>query len=363
MQTKRLIDIPHRPSRKTFAAVLAATLIIVAAALAFKMLPAQAQAADPPAEPTGLSASGVSSDSVTLNWDDPGDNSITGHQVLRRFRDGDEYGDGGGAAEFAVIADDTGSAAATYTDASVTPRTRYVYRVKAINPAGTSGQSSYLNVETLAVAEVPEAPMGLSAPSATHESVTLNWDDPGDSSITGHQVLRRFRDGDEYGDGEGAAEFAVIEENTGSAATTYTDTSVTARTRYAYSVKAISAAGTSGQSGHLDVETPEAPPDRPLSPARGSRPNVVLILADDLGWGDVETNNPDSAMTTPRIDGIAAAGVNFTDAHSPSSNCTGTRYGLLTGRYSWRSWMGPGVLNGYDRPLIGPDRSTLGTLL
>ncbi len=363
MQTKRLIDIPRRLSRKAFAAGLAATLLTLSAALAFNLLPAQAQAADPPAAPTGLSASGVSSDSVTLNWDDPGDSSITGHQVLRRFRDGSEYEDGEGAAEFAAIADDTGSAAATYTDASVTPRTRYVYRVKAINPAGTSGQSSYLNVETLAVAEVPEAPTGLSASSATRESVTLTWDDPGDSSITGHQVLRRFRDGDEYGDGEGTAEFAVIEENTGSAAVTHTDSSVTARTRYAYSVKAISPAGTSGQSGYLNVDTPEAPPERPLSPARGSRPNVVLILADDLGWGDVETNNPDSAMTTPRIDGIAAAGVNFTDAHSPSSNCTGTRYGLLTGRYSWRSWMGPGVLNGYDRPLIGPDRSTLGTLL
>ena len=363
MQMKRLIDIPRRLSRKAFAAGLAATLLIVSAALAFNLLPAQAQAADPPAAPTGLSPTAVSSDSVTLNWDDPGDSSITGHQVLRRSRDGSEYGDGEGAAEFAVIADDTGSAAAAYTDASVTARTRYVYRVKAINPAGTSGQSSYLNVETLAVAEVPEAPTGLSAPSATHESVTLTWDDPGDSSITGHQVLRRFRDGDEYGDGEGAAEFAVIEENTGSAAVTHTDSSVTARTRYAYSVKAISAAGTSGQSGHLDVETPEAPAERPLSPARGSRPNVVIILADDLGWGDIQTNNPDSAMTTPRIDGIAAAGANFTDAHSPSSACTGTRYGLLTGRYSWRSWMNAGVLNGYDRPLIGPDRPTLGTLL
>ena len=236
--------------------MLAATLIIVAAALAFKMLPAQAQADDPPAAPTGLSASPVSSDSVTLTWDYPGDSSITGHQALRRFRDGSEYGDGEGTAEFAVIADDTGSAAATYTDASVTPRTRYVYRVKAINPAGTSGQS-----------------------------------------------------------------------------------------------------------GHLNVDTPEAPPDRPLSPARGSRPNVVLILADDLGWGDIQSNNPDSAMTTPRIDGIAAAGVNFTDAHSPSSNCSGTRYGLLTGRYAWRTWLTSGVLNGYDRPLIGPDRPTLGTLL
>ena len=76
MQTKRLIDIPRRLSRKAFAAGLAATLLTLSAALAFNLLPAQAQAADPPAAPTGLSASGVSSDSVTLNWDDPGDSSI-----------------------------------------------------------------------------------------------------------------------------------------------------------------------------------------------------------------------------------------------------------------------------------------------
>ena len=92
-------------------------------------------------------------------------------------------------------------------------------------------------------------------------------------------------------------------------------------------------------------------------------PNIVIILADDLGWGDVESLNPDSAMTTPRIDSIAADGMRFTDAHSPAAACSPTRYGLLTGRYAWRSFMTSGVLNGYDRPLIGPDRPTLGTLL
>ena len=94
-----------------------------------------------------------------------------------------------------------------------------------------------------------------------------------------------------------------------------------------------------------------------------SRPNVVVILADDLGWGDVETHNPDSAMTTPNIDSIAEAGVHFTDAHSPSSLCSPTRYGLLTGRYAWRSWLDRSVVNGFDRPLIGNDQPTLGTLL
>ena len=94
-----------------------------------------------------------------------------------------------------------------------------------------------------------------------------------------------------------------------------------------------------------------------------SRPNVVVILADDFGWADVETNNPDSPMTTPNIDGIASAGANFTDAHSPSAMCSPTRYGLLTGRYAWRTWLKEGVLGGSSRPMIEQGRPTIGTLL
>ena len=97
--------------------------------------------------------------------------------------------------------------------------------------------------------------------------------------------------------------------------------------------------------------------------AQVTKPNIVLILADDLGWGDIQSNNPDSAMTTPHIDSIAAAGIRFSDAHSPSGSCTPTRYGLLTGRYPWRSWLQTGVANEWDRPLIAPGLPTLGTLL
>ena len=324
----------------------------------------------PPLMPTGLTASSATHDSVTLTWDHPGDSTIESYQVLRRSRDWSEYGDGLGDAEYVVIVDDTGSSATTHTDPSVTPGTRYVYRVKARNPHGLSRWSSYANAETQIAPPpdtpqptVPSMPMGLAGSSATHDSVALTWDDPGDSTIENYQVLRRSRDGTEYGDGLGSAEFVVIVDSTGSPAATYTDTSVTPKARYVYRVKARNPHGLSEASGDADAETPAAPPDTTQSAVRGSRPNVVLILADDLGWGDIQSNNPDSAMTTPRIDGIAAAGANFTDAHSPASNCTGTRYGLLTGRYPWRSWMGQGVLNGYDRPLIGPDRPTLGTLL
>ena len=314
--------------------------------------PTPAPAATPPPvpdAPTGLAATSVSYFSLVLNWNDPGNDSITGYQILRRNKDQEGI--------FATIESNTGSST-TYTDSSAKPGKRYAYRVKAINAYGAGAESGYVNVDTPGV---PDAPAGLTTTSVSYYSVTLSWNDPGNGSITGYQVLRRYRDGDEYGDGQGADEFVAVVDDTGSSATTYTDASVAPRTRYVYRVRARNPQGLSESSGDANAETLDAGP--PLAPGRGSRPNVVIILADDLGWGDVQSNNPDSAMTTPRIDSIATAGAKFTDAHSPSSNCTGTRYGLLTGRYSWRSWLSQGVLNGYDRPLIGPDRPTLGTLL
>jgi arylsulfatase A-like enzyme len=97
--------------------------------------------------------------------------------------------------------------------------------------------------------------------------------------------------------------------------------------------------------------------------ATAGRPHIVLILADDLGYGDVGVLAPGSKLPTPRIDRLASEGMLFTDAHSPSAVCTPTRYGLLTGRYAWRTRLKSGVLVGSSPPLIDADRSTLGTLL
>jgi arylsulfatase A-like enzyme len=81
-------------------------------------------------------------------------------------------------------------------------------------------------------------------------------------------------------------------------------------------------------------------------------PNIVYILADDLGVGDVRSYTANSPVNTPNIDRIATAGMRFTDAHSPDSVCTPTRYGLLTGQYSWRTSLQSGVLHGFSPPLI-----------
>ena len=89
------------------------------------------------------------------------------------------------------------------------------------------------------------------------------------------------------------------------------------------------------------------------------KPNVIFILADDLGYGDVHTLNPDSRIPTPNMDRLALEGITFTDAHSGSGVCTPTRYGVLTGRYAWRSRLKRGVLNGYSKHLIDPDRTTV----
>jgi len=75
-----------------------------------------------------------------------------------------------------------------------------------------------------------------------------------------------------------------------------------------------------------------------------NKPNIVFILADDLGYGDVSCLNEKGKIPTPNIDRIAENGVVFTDAHSSSAVCTPTRYGILTGRYNWRSQLKRGVL-------------------
>ena len=92
-------------------------------------------------------------------------------------------------------------------------------------------------------------------------------------------------------------------------------------------------------------------------------PNIIYILCDDLGYGDVGILNPEGRIPTPNMDRLGRDGMVFTDAHSGSSVCTPTRYGVLTGRYAWRSRLKRGVLNGYSQHLIEEGRMTLASLL
>ncbi len=98
--------------------------------------------------------------------------------------------------------------------------------------------------------------------------------------------------------------------------------------------------------------------------AEAAKPNIVVVLCDDLGYGDVQCLNPERGkIPTPSVDRFAREGMIFTDAHSGSSVCTPTRYGLLTGRYSWRSELQSGVVQGFKPCLIAPDRPTVSGFL
>ncbi len=92
-------------------------------------------------------------------------------------------------------------------------------------------------------------------------------------------------------------------------------------------------------------------------------PNIVVILADDFGVGDIQAHYPQNKIATPYLDQFVREGMSFTDAHSPSAVCTPTRYGLLTGRYAWRTRLQEWVLAAYEPPLIAADRPTLPGLL
>ena len=134
-----------RPRLAILFAVLAALFLSLTGA------PVAAQDGSVPAQPTGLSAD-ASHDSVALAWDDPGDASITHYQVLRRDRDVHDTG------EFVTIESNTGSATTSYTDDTVEPERRYVYRVKAVNQHGASQWSKFARANTPAAPEPAPEP-------------------------------------------------------------------------------------------------------------------------------------------------------------------------------------------------------------
>ncbi len=275
-----------RTDRRRFPILIAA---IAALALAMTLLfsPVQAQEGSAPDKPTGLSAT-ATHDQVVLTWDDPGDASITGYVILRRVRVNNTGG------EFSELVADTGTAATTYTDATVKANTTYTYRIKATNEHGVSERSRWLHINVPAAPEPeeeqapepPDQPTGLDA-TATHDSVTLTWDDPNDDSITGYVILRRIPGVDPEG------QFSELVSNTGTDATTYTDDTVAAETRYTYRIKAINEHGVSERSRWFHINVPAAPepeeeqapepPDQPTGLDATATHDSVTLTWDDPG--------------------------------------------------------------------------------
>ena len=107
----------------------------------------------------------------------------------------------------------------------------------------------------------------------------------------------------------------------------------------------------------------ENPDEAAKASSQKSFPNIIYVLADDMGIGDVSVYNKDSKIPTPHLDQLASGGMMFTDAHTSSSVCTPTRYGILTGRYNWRSPLKHSVLGGKSTALIPSEQTTVASLL
>ena len=251
-------------SRLTLTAV--AGVLIVAAMVALPLVTLAQTPGAPPTSPQNLSGS-VQHDSVSLSWDDPSDPSITGYQILRRDRAVHAAG------EFHPIVDDTGSSGTSYVDFTVQAGAKYVYRVKARNAAGLSAWSDFFRANTPSgpIQGVPAQPSRPEVTEAAHNTATISWADPGDSSITGYQVLRRKRGAD------GLGVFEIVKDDTGST-TSYTDGSVVASTEYGYRVRARNAQGLSERSASVAVDTSAAPTVEE-SRAAGIQPRSSHVLS------------------------------------------------------------------------------------
>ena len=233
---------------------LALALLVLACALT-GLLPVSGQEGSvttPPARPTGLSASAAAHDSIALTWDHPGDASITHYEVFRRDTTVHAIG------EFITLVEDTGSAETTYTDSTVEAERKYVYRVKAVNPAGASQWSSFANATTPpapvpVIAAEDLAPTGLTATPVDGGGVSLSWTAPAEDagSVTGYEILR----------GVGAGTLSTLVSDSGNTTTSYTDsTATTAAETYAYQVKAIRGEDRSQASSEASIELPAVDP-------------------------------------------------------------------------------------------------------
>ncbi len=227
---------------------------------------ARTERVPPPAAPTNLTATAVTADSVTLAWDDPGDDAITGYKILSRIPSPET--------DLSVLVADTGSAKNTYTVSGLEPNTKYAFRIIALSDHGESKISYFASIRTERVPP-PAVPTNLTAAAVTADSVTLTWDDPGDDAITGYKILSRIPSPE--------TDLSVLVADTGSAKNTYTVSGLEPNTKYAFRIIALSDHGESKISYFASIRTERVPP-----PAVPTNLTAAAVTADSvtLTWDD-----------------------------------------------------------------------------
>ena len=216
----------------------------------------------PPSAPTSLQATSTTN-TVTLTWDAPSDGTVTGYKILTRthFTQTD----------LAVLVADTGSTATTYTVSNLEPDTAYAFRVVALSDYGESSPSHFADISTEKLPP-PATPANLQATSTT-TTVTLTWNDPADSTITGYKILSRTHS---------QSELSVLVADTGSATNSYTVSNLDPNTSYAFRIVALSDQGESQTSDYVSISTKRLPP--PAAPANLQATSTTTTVT--LTWND-----------------------------------------------------------------------------
>ncbi|MGI0088651.1 MAG: fibronectin type III domain-containing protein, partial [Nitrosotalea sp.] len=237
-------------------------------------------AATVPGSPTGLAAT-AGNTQVSLSWTAPANNggsAVTNYKIYRSTSSGTE-----------TLLATTGNVN-SYTDTTVTNGQTYYYKVSAVNSVGESLQSNEASVMPSGSSTSPQPPTGLAATAASSSQINLSWTAPannGGSAITGY-MIERSTDGTTW---------STIQSNTGSTATTYSDTGLTASTAYTYRVSAINSVGTSSPSSTASATTQSAAtaPQSPTGLAATAGPSQV-----SLSW-TAPSSNGGSAITNYKI--------------------------------------------------------------
>ncbi|HEU5489048.1 MAG TPA: fibronectin type III domain-containing protein, partial [Candidatus Nitrosotalea sp.] len=195
-----------------------------------------------PQPPTGLTATATSSSQIDLSWNAPGSDggsAITGYKIERSINGG----------TFSILVANTADTATAYSDTGLTSNTNYAYRISAINSVGTSSPSNTASATTPVTITAPQPPTGLAATAISSSQINLSWSAPannGGSAITGYKIERSIDSGSTW---------STISSNTGSTATTFSDTSLAQNTAYTYQVSAINSVGTSSPSDTATATT------------------------------------------------------------------------------------------------------------
>src|SRR5438445_1825374 len=273
-----------------------------------------------PSPPMGLAATTASSSQINLSWTAPAENggsAITGYMIERSAN---------GGSSWSTLVANTGSTATTYSDTGLAHTTTFTYRVSAINSIGTSSSSGTTSATTLALA--PSSPTGLAATAASSSQINLSWTAPADnggSAITGYKIERSA---------DGGTTWTTLVANTGSTATSYSDTGLTRSTTYAYRVYAINSVGTNSPSNTASATTLAVAP----SPPTGLTATAASSSQIDLTW-TAPTDNGGSAITGYKIERSTNGGTTWTTIVS-NSGSTATTYsdtGLTPGTtYTYR---------------------------